>query len=90
MNIDHATVIALEALEHLAADDVLLRRFMAESGLDQATLGAEAANPAFLAGVLDFLLADETALTAFCEAAALEPELPMRARLLLPGGMWTD
>ncbi len=90
MNNDHATVIALKALAHLVADDTLRHRFMAESGLDQATLGAEAANPAFLAGVLDFLLADETVLTAFCEAASLEPGLPMRARLLLPGGTWSD
>ena len=90
MNIEHAAVIALEALKHISADEVLLRRFMVESGLDQATLGAEAASPAFLAGVLDFLLADETALVAFCEAAALAPELPMRARGLLPGAMMSE
>ncbi len=86
MDIDHATVIALRALQHLVGDDTTRDRFMAASGLDPSTIGAEASNPEFLAGVLDFLLADEAILVAFCETAALAPELPMQARRALPGG----
>jgi hypothetical protein len=90
MDADYATIVALGALEHIAADDDLLRRFMAETGVEPTTLSEAAAEPAFLAGVLDFLLSDEPALLAYCEAASLAPELPMRARRALPGSPMED
>ena len=85
MNQDAAETLALSALAHIAGDAKLLERFMALSGTDASMLRHGAADPSFLAGVLDFLMSDEAALTAFCEASAIAPDAPGRARALLPG-----
>ncbi len=81
-----AQTIALQALGHIAADDDLLGGFMAHTGLAIDELKPLAADPAFLGGVLDFLLSDEAGLLAFCETADIAPELPKLARQSLPGG----
>ncbi|WP_198148255.1 DUF3572 family protein [Elstera litoralis] len=47
---------------------------------------ARANDPAFLGGVLDFLLGDEAQLLAFCAETEIAPELPARLRAALPGG----
>jgi len=86
MTSDRAAVIALNALGHIAGDEELLRRFCRESGMDAAGLGAVAEEPAFLGGVLDFMLADEARLLAFCNAHDIPPDEPARARRALPGG----
>jgi hypothetical protein len=79
-----AATVALRALAHIAADPAQLQRLMENSGLSADELRARAADPALLAGVLDFLLADESALLAFCATAGLAPDLPARARAALP------
>jgi Protein of unknown function (DUF3572) len=81
-----AQTIALQALSHIAADEDLLGGFMAHTGLAIEELKPLAADPAFLGGVLDFLLSDETGLLAFCEATDTAPDLPKLARQSLPGG----
>jgi len=58
---------------------------MAVSGTDPSTLKSNVSEPGFLAGVLDFLMADETALVAFCQDSDIAPETPGRARAQLPG-----
>lgn len=90
MTSDEAELLALRALGHIAADEDLLGDFMALSGLSPEELRARAAEPEMLGGILDFMLADETRLLAFCEAEELRPELPARARLALPGGERVD
>ena len=53
---------------YLAGEPELARPFpVALSGIGPATLRRAAADPAFLAGVLDFMLADEPLLVAFAE-----------------------
>ena len=91
MTREQAETIALQALQHIASDADLLDRFMAESGLSPADLRRQAGDPALLAGALDHLLQDEALLLAFCAATELPPELPARARALLPGGgeLWS-
>lgn len=89
---ESAQTLALQALGWLAADDARLQAFMASGGLDVASLRAQAADPMLLGAVLDFLLADEEMLLAFCADCELRPEAPMQARALLPGGdapFWT-
>ncbi len=86
MNSDQASIVALRALEYIVADATSLDRLMRETGLDSATLMAEARNPEFLGGVLDHLLANEATLLGFCEASELAPETPALARRALPGG----
>lgn len=86
MTRDEAEFLAIRALGHIAADEDLLGDFMALSGLSPDELRARAAEPEMLGGILDFLLADEARLLAFCGAEELQPELPARARQALPGG----
>ena len=64
----------------------LLGDFLALSGLSVDELRARAGDPDFLGGILDFLLADEARLLAFCESEEMEPRLPGLARQALPGG----
>ena len=87
MDRDAAESLALQALAFIAGNADHLARFMAETGLAAEDLRTRASEPAFLAGVLDFLLADEARLLGFCGHAGLAPERPSRARALLPGAV---
>src|SRR5271156_1771712 len=82
---DAAETLGLQALGHIAADPAALDRLLALTGLEPAELQSRAGDPAVLAGVLDYLLNNETDLLAFCSAAGVDPTLPARARRLLPG-----
>ncbi len=81
-----AQTIALQALAYIASDEDQLAGFMAQTGLSTDELKDRAAEPAFLGGVLDFLLSNEKALVAFCEEKEMAPDLPGLARKSLPGG----
>ena len=85
MNQDEAMIVALEAFAHIASNSDLLDRFMMISGADADAMRAGARDPAFMAGVRDFLLGDDAAIAAFCAGAEIAPETPMRARAALPG-----
>jgi hypothetical protein len=85
MTPDAAETLALRALVFIADDEKRLQFFVNASGLSATDLRSEAGNPAFLSGVLDHLLADEALLIAFCEAEEIEPTVPARARMALPG-----
>ncbi len=78
-------IVALKAFAHIASDSDLLDRFMMISGADADAMRQGARDPAFMAGVLDFLLGDDAAIAAFCETADMPPEEPMQARQALPG-----
>lgn len=80
-----AQAVALGALAHLVTDEAARSRFLALSGATAEMLRQGTGDPAFLAGVLDFLLGDEALLTAFCESAGLAPDAPALARAALPG-----
>ncbi|MDD2868155.1 DUF3572 domain-containing protein [Neomegalonema sp.] len=84
-NREEAETVALRALAWTAAEPERLNGFLAFSGLAPGDLGAAARDPAALGGLLDWLLADESALLAFCAEARLAPEEPMAARAALPG-----
>lgn len=85
LSTEDAQAVALKALAHVAGDESLLSRFVALTGCGLDDIKARLADPAFLAAVLDFLLADEVALVAFAEAETLAPDTPMRARVKLAG-----
>lgn len=82
-----AETLALQALAWIAAEPDRLAGLMATTGLWPDELRTRAADPAFLGGVLDFLLADEAHLIAFCTETDIAPELPARLRQALPGGI---
>ena len=86
MNRDAAEVLAIKALGWIAGNDELSGAFLGASGAAADELRERAGDPEFLGFVLDFLLADEDALLAFCESADVQPDAPMRARAALPGG----
>lgn len=83
---DQAETLALQALGWLAGQEELSGAFLGASGLDPGELKARAQDPEFLGFVLDFLLSDEDALIACCDAMSVPPDLPARARAALPGG----
>lgn len=80
-----ATAMAQQALVFLSQDEELLGRFLALSGVGPAEIRTRIGDPAFLAGILDFLLAHEPSVIAFAGWADIDPILPSQARALLPG-----
>ena len=87
MERDAAELIALQALAFIAGEPEHLERMLAETGLTAEELRTNAAEPTMLAGILDFVLADETRVLDFCAFAGLAPESPARARAQLPGAV---
>ena len=81
-----AETLAVRALAWMAGDRALIGCFLATSGAGPDGLRARSADPEFLGFVLDFLLADETALLAFAGAEGVRPERVACARAALPGG----
>jgi len=82
-----AETLALKGLSWLAGDPETLLRFLDVSGLEPDDLKGRAGDPELLAAVMDFLLADDALLTAFCAGEGIEPALARKARMLLPGGV---
>ncbi len=78
--------IAISALAFIASDEVLLKRFLAISGIDADQIRLAAREPGFLAGVLQFLLAHEPTLMQFCGACDVAPEAVGSALRHLPFG----
>lgn len=81
-----AETLALRALTWLAGNEDLFPVFLGATGASAADIAQNAAKPEFLASVLDFLVADDAWVTAFCDAINVAYDMPMRARAALPGG----
>ena len=84
LSVEDAQTIALKAIAFIAADDELLSRFVALTGCGMDNIRERIGDPAFLGGVLDFILGDEPTVLAFVETEELAPETPMAARHKLP------
>ena len=82
---EEAEILAINALGFLASDGERLQRFMDLSGLDVAAIRAGASKPAFLGGILDHLLGDESLLLIFAEEQQVRPERVAELRRKLPG-----
>lgn len=85
MTADSAQTVALNALAFLLADQDRAARFCAACGLGGQNLAEQLADPAFLGGVLDFVLDDELLLTEVASAVGVTPEAVAAARRRLPG-----
>ncbi|KPL51045.1 DUF3572 domain-containing protein [Prosthecomicrobium hirschii] len=85
MNHDEAEGIAIAALGFLAERPEHLGRFLAESGIGPETLRVAATDPGFLAGILDFLMNDESLLLEFTENRRLRPLMVAAAHHRLSG-----
>jgi hypothetical protein len=89
---ESAETLALQALGWLAANDDLMPAFLDATGASESDLKGQAADPAFLGAVLDFIMMDDTWVVAFCDTVSVPYERLMMARAVLPGGQqvnWT-
>jgi hypothetical protein len=86
-----AETIALKALAWLTSDQDMLKNFCGATGADPRQFRSADKDPAFLAGVLDFLCLDDEWLVAFAEDAGIPPERSWDARTRLSGDLphWT-
>lgn len=82
--------IAERGLVFLSQDDDRLGRFLALTGTGPSEIRDRVEDLAFWGGVLDYLLSDEELLMKFAEGEDLAPELPMMARMALPGASGWD
>ena len=80
-----AETLALQAITFLAGDDERISRFMAVSGMDRDGLIQATADKTVLAGIMDYILSDDSLLIEFAEGAGISPEEAMLARSHLPG-----
>ena len=85
MTEDEASRIAIAALTHVASDEDLMPRFLAMTGIEATGIRQAAADPNFLAGILDFLLGHEPDAIAFAQAHEIDPAALMQARATLGG-----
>jgi len=66
-----AETLAIQALTFLAAEPERLARFLATTGIGPDSLRAAAREPLFLAGVLDYVAADEALAREFATQTGL-------------------
>jgi hypothetical protein len=68
-----AEIVAIQALSFIAGEPERLGLFLAESGIGPETLRNAAADPRFLASVLDFVMRDDATVKAFANVSQLHP-----------------
>jgi hypothetical protein len=85
MNRNSAETLAIQALGWIAARDDLFAAFLGASGAAVADLRARAADPVFLAAVLDFLMQSDEVVLAFAAETGVAPEAAMQAAAVLAG-----
>ena len=83
-----AEIVAVQALTFLAGDPQRLGAFLAESGIGPETLRNAAADPHFLASVLDFVMRDDTTVKAFADVSQLHPTNIAAAHQALNDPKW--
>jgi hypothetical protein len=85
MSFDKAQEIATEALLHLTREPEQVGRFLAVSGIGPESIRDAAEEPGFLAGVLEYYMADEALLLTYCENSGIRPTMIAAARFALAG-----
>jgi hypothetical protein len=83
-----AEIVAIQALSFVAGDPERLGAFLAESGIGPDTLRNAAADPHFLASVLDFVMRDDATVKAFASASQLHPTNITAAHQALNDPKW--
>ena len=83
-----AEIVAVQALSFIAGEPKRLGTFLAESGIGPETLRTAAADPRFLASVLDFVMRDDATVKAFADASKLHPTNVAAARQVLGDPHW--
>jgi Protein of unknown function (DUF3572) len=83
-----AEIVAIQALSFVAGDPERLGQFLAESGIGPETLRSAAADPRFLASVLDFVMRDDATVKAFAATSQLHPTNIAAAHQALNDPQW--
>jgi hypothetical protein len=83
-----AEKLAIAALSFLASDSERLGSFLAATGIGPEAIRKAAADPAFLAGVLDYVVSDEPLLLAVAQYAGVTPQTIEVAQATLSGKPW--
>ena len=83
-----AEIVAVQALSFIASDPERLGLFLAESGIGPETLRTAAADPRFLASVLDFIMRDDATVKAFADVSQLHPTNIAAAHQALNDPQW--
>lgn len=77
---------ALTMLAWLAGDEEMFTAFLSAAGASVADMATRAGDPAFLAAVVDFVLAEDASVLAWAQATGRRPETALQIRAGLPGG----
>src|ERR1043165_5992218 len=80
--------LAIQALGFMAGDPERLGAFLAATGIGPEMIRQAAADPSFLAGVLDHVFNDEGLLMAVAEHAGVAPQDVEHAQAILGGRPW--
>ena len=86
MRQDLAERSALSVLTWLLAEEELLPVFMGATGASSDDFRSGAADPVFLASVLDFVLMDDAWVLSCAQVLGHPPEHLVEIRAALPGG----
>ncbi|MFS4438570.1 DUF3572 domain-containing protein [Paracoccaceae bacterium GXU_MW_L88] len=86
MKQETAVSFAQDYILWLIQQEDRLAGFMNGTGNSVTELRAGAGDPAFLAGLLDWLLTDEAQILDFAQETQIPPERVLEARAALPGG----
>lgn len=84
-DIPAADEIAVAILTWLGQEPDMLSRFLSLSGLDAGDLRQFSRSPGFAAALMEFVMAHEPSLMAFCSQSGLAPETVAAAWARLSG-----
>ena len=79
MTYDEAEIIALKTLSYILSNQELRNTFIDKTGLDEITLRERLKDSEHLAGIMDYLSADEALLGDFCAHSDISPMDAMKA-----------
>ncbi len=85
-----AESLASQGLSYIAAEPERLGRFLALTGIGPAEIRTAAAEPGFLAGVLEYIASDQDLMTEFAAESGHKPSTIDAARVALGGGWERD
>jgi hypothetical protein len=80
--------LAIQALGFMAGEPERLGAFLAATGIGPEMIRRAAADPSFLAGVLDHVCGDEALLIAVADHAGITPQDVEHAQAVLSGRPW--
>jgi len=80
--------LAIQALTFLASEPERFGGFLAATGIGPTQIRAAANEPGFLAGVLDYLAADDGLIARFAAETGRDPGDVARAHAALGGESW--